>query len=139
MKIIPYLEISSKIMTLINDAEKELFIVSPFISIEKWGKMKNCLTRARDRNIKIWFYVRKNTNQDLRFLYEIGINPIFIENLHAKLYVNEEYGIVTSQNLYEYSDSYSIDIGHQTENTKERAELIDFIDKAVRRDEVRQK
>jgi|GEM_PF-887518 len=141
MKIIPYLEISSKITTLIDSAEKELFIVSPFVNIDKWEKMKDCLIRARNKNVKIWFYVRKNAehnNYSLRYLYEIGINPIFIENLHAKLYVNERYGIVSSQNLYYYSDIKSIDIGYQTENTEERAELIDFIDKAVRRDEVRQ-
>jgi len=141
MKIIPYLEISSKITTLIDSAEKELFIVSPFVNIDKWEKMKDCLSRARNKNVKIWFYVRKNAehnNYSLRYLYEIGINPIFIENLHAKLYVNERYGIVSSLNLYYYSDIKSIDIGYQTENTEERTELIDFIDKAVRRDEVRQ-
>jgi len=104
MKIIPYLEISSQIMTLIDSTSKELFIVSPFVSIDKWDKMKNCLLRAKERNVKIWFYVRKNGNHNLSFLYRIGINPIFIENLHAKLYVNDRYGIVTSQNLYEYSD-----------------------------------
>jgi len=139
MKIIPYLEISSKIITLIDSAEKELFIVSPYVNIDRWEKLKDCLIRAKNKNVKIWFYVRKNTDHGykLRFLNDIGINPIFIENLHAKLYVNEKYGIVTSQNLYEYSDIKSIDIGYQTENTKERAELIDFIDKAVRRDEIR--
>jgi len=133
MKIIPHLQISTRIMTLIEDAQKELFIVSPFVSIDKWDKMKNCLLRARERNVKIWFYVRKNADQNLRFLYEIGISPIFIENLHAKLYVNEQYGIVTSQNLHYYSDTYSIDIGYQTEGIQERTELMDFIDKAIKK------
>lgn len=131
MKIIPYLEISSKIMTLIESAEKELFIVSPYVNISNWEKMKKCLIRAKNRNVKIWMYVRKNAQQDLSILKEIGINPILIENLHAKLYVSEKYGIVTSQNLVFYSDINSIDIAYKTENIDERTELIEFINKSI--------
>ncbi len=131
MKIIPYLEISSKIMTLIESAEKELFIVSPYVNISDWEKMKKCLIRAKNRNVRIRMYVRKNAQQDLSALKEIGIIPILIENLHAKLYVNEKYGIVTSQNLVAYSDINSIDIAYKTENIDERTELIEFINKSI--------
>lgn len=121
MKIIPsYLEISGKIMTLIESAEKELILVSPYVSINDWEKMKKCLKRAIERKVTIKMYVRKNANQDLKFLKEIGIKPILIENLHAKVYINEKYGIVTSQNLVSYSDINSIDIAYETEKNEER-------------------
>jgi len=40
MKFIVPLEIASKIMTLIVEAEKELILVSPYVKINDWDKMK---------------------------------------------------------------------------------------------------
>ncbi|WP_375605649.1 hypothetical protein [Flavobacterium davisii] len=131
MKFIPPLEISSKIMTLIEEANQELILVSPYVEISKWDKMKKCLERAVNRKVKITFIARKNAKQDLSFLEHLGINLILINDLHAKLYLNETYGIVTSQNLVYYSDINSIDIAHQTESNSEKKELVDFISKYV--------
>ena len=38
MKFIPPLEIASKIMTLITEADKELILVSPYVKINEWEK-----------------------------------------------------------------------------------------------------
>ena len=131
MKFIPPLEISSKIMTLIEEANNELILVSPYVEISKWDKMKKCLERAVNRKLKITFITRKNAKQDLSFLEQLGINLILINDLHAKLYLNENYGILTSQNIVYYSDINSIDIAHQTENNTEKKELVDFINKYI--------
>lgn len=40
------MEISTRIMTLIDNAKTELILVSPYISIDKWDKFKKCLQRA---------------------------------------------------------------------------------------------
>ena len=42
MKFIAPLEKASKIMTLIVEAEKELILVSPYVKINDWEKMKKC-------------------------------------------------------------------------------------------------
>ena len=131
MKFIPPLEISSKIMTLIEEAEKEIILVSPYVSLSGWTKMKKCLERAVKRNVKIIFFARENAKQDLSFIREIGIELILIQDLHAKLYLNENYGIITSQNISQYSDTNSIDVGYVTEKESERKELIDFIKKYI--------
>lgn len=131
MKFIPPLEISSKIMTLIEEAEKELILVSPYVEVSKWDKMKKCLDRAIKRGVNLTFIARKNAKQDLSPLEVLNIKPILINDLHAKVYINEKYGIVTSQNIVNYSDINSIDIAYQTENNKERAELIDFVNKYI--------
>lgn len=131
MKFIPPLEISSKIMTLIEESNKELILVSPYVEISKWDKMKKCIERAVNRKVKITFIARKNAKQDLSFLEQLGINLILINDLHAKLYLNENYGILTSQNIVYYSDINSIDIAHQTENNSEKKELVDFINKYI--------
>lgn len=131
MKFIPPLEISSKIMTLIEEAEKEIILVSPYVSISGWTKMKNCLERAVKRDVKIIFFARENATQDLSFIKQIGIKLILVKDLHAKLYLNENYAIITSQNISQYSDTSSIDVGYVTEKASERKELIDFIKKYI--------
>lgn len=131
MKFIAPLEISSKIMTLIEEANKELILVSPYVEISRWDKMKKCLERAVNRNVSITFIARENAKQDLSFLEQIGINLLLVKDLHAKVYLNEDYGIVTSQNIVYYSDINSIDIAHKTVDNNERAELVDFVNKYI--------
>ena len=84
MIFIPPLEIASKIMTLIQDADKEVIIVSPYVDLSKWDKMRKCLQKAVERGLKITFIARRNAKQDLSFLTSIGIHPILIDDLHAK-------------------------------------------------------
>lgn len=118
-------------MTLIEDANKELILVSPYVEISKWDKMKKCIERAVKRKVDFTFISRKNAVQDLSFLEQLGVKVILIKDLHAKLYLNENYGILTSQNMVYYSDINSIDIAHQTENNFEKIELVDFINKYI--------
>lgn len=132
MKFIPPLEIASKIMTLITEAEKELILVSPYVKINEWEKMKKCLAKAVNKGVKISFIARQNTTDDLSPLKALNIYPILIKDLHAKVYINDKYGIVTSQNITQYSDINSIDIAYQTEDEKERTELIDFVNNYIK-------
>ena len=132
MKFIPPLEISSKIMTLIEEAEEELILVSPYLQITKWIKMKNCLERAVKRNVNVTLYVREDLVQDYSFINQIGIKLVLVKYLHAKLYLNEKRGIVTSQNIIQFSDINSIDVGYETEKSSERKELVDFVNKSIR-------
>ena len=131
MKFIPPLEISSKIMTLIEESNDELILVSPYVNLSNWDKMKKCILRAVNRGVKITFIARKNAAQDLSFLEEIEIKLVLVKDLHAKLYLNENYGIVTSQNIIYYSDINSIDIAYKTTEDLEKTELYDFIEKYI--------
>lgn len=132
MKFIPPLEIASKIMTLIDDAEKNLIIVSPYVEMTNWEKMKKCLSKCLKKGVNIKFIIRKNVNNnDLFSLRQLNIQPIFIQDLHAKVYINDNYAIVTSLNITHYSDINSIDIAYQTETEVERTELIDYVNKHI--------
>lgn len=131
MKFIPPLEISSKLMTLIEEAKTELILVSPYVKIDNWGKMKSCIDRAIDRNVKITFIARKNAEQDLTYIKSLKLNLILINDLHAKVYINDKNAIVTSQNITQSSDINSIEIGYLSENPRERKELIDFVNQYI--------
>ena len=127
MKFIAPLEIASKIMTLIVEAEKELILVSPYVKINDWDKMKKSLSKAVSKRVAITFIARQNTTCDFEPLKALNIKPILVQDLHAKVYINDKYAIVTSQNITHYSDINSIDIAYQTEDEKERLELINFV------------
>ena len=126
------MEISGQIMTLIEDAEKQLIIVSPYVEIKNWDKLKRCLKNAVARDVEITFYVRENAKQDLEPLRQFSSKIILIKDLHAKIYLNDSYGIVSSQNLYQYSDINSIDFAYSTETELERNQLVKLIDKYLK-------
>lgn len=136
MVFIPVMEISGKIMTLIEDAEKELIIVSPYVDIKNWDKLKRCLKNAIERKVEITFYVRENVKQDLEPIRQLNVKIVFVKDLHAKIYLNDTYGIVSSQNLYQYSDINSIDFAYTTETDKERNQLVKLIDKYLKNSKV---
>lgn len=127
MKFIPPLEIASKIMTLIVEAEKELILVSPYVNINYWEKMKRSLQIALSKEVDLHFIIRENADNEINALKNLGIYPIKIKDLHAKVYINDKYAIVTSQNIIEYSDINSIDVGYVTETEDERIELINYV------------
>jgi hypothetical protein len=127
MIFIPPMEIATRIMTLIDNANKELILVSPYISIDNWLKFKKCLQRAVDRGVKITIYARENATQNLETIRAFKVNLYLVKDLHAKIYLNETYAIASSQNLIQYSDDNSIDFGYRTETEEERAQLLSFI------------
>ncbi|NRT10465.1 hypothetical protein [Flavobacterium sp. 14A] len=127
MIFIPPMEIATRIMTLIDNAQKELIIVSPYISIDNWQKLKKCLQRAVDRSVTITIYARENAQQNLDVLRAFKVNLILVKDLHAKIYINESYAIASSQNLIQYSDDNSIDFGYSTETEEERQQLLGLI------------
>ena len=127
MVFIPPMEIATRIMTLIDNAKTELILVSPYISIDKWAKFKRCLQRASDRGVDITIYARENASQNLETIKSFKLSLYLVKDLHAKIYLNDNYAIASSQNLIQYSDDNSIDFGYSTETEEERAELLSFI------------
>jgi hypothetical protein len=128
MELIQPAEISGKIMTLIDQAKEEIIIVSPYNKFKYWKKLTQRIDKAKQRGVKIKWYIRKNVENNVEQIRQIGIEPIEIENLHCKLYLNEQHAVVTSMNLHEYSDTSSIDIGYLITEEDKYKELTDFID-----------
>jgi hypothetical protein len=131
MNLIPRNEISSKIMTLIDEAEKELIIVSPYNNLTNWEKMQRCFREAQNKKITIEYYVR--ADDEPKGLNELNIFPIRVPNLHAKFYMNEKCAVVTSMNLYLYSDINSLEIGCYLDSPSEMAELRKFYEKELKK------
>jgi hypothetical protein len=118
-------------MTLISEATEEVILVSPYVNITNWQKMKKCLKTAVDRGISVRLFVRKDTNNNHQPFLDLGIPVTPVTDLHAKLYLNDSWAIATSQNLIEYSDINSIDFAYETENAIEYRQLRQLIENYV--------
>ena len=128
MKLIKPSEISASILTLLDESDERVIIVSPYMKILKWYKFINKVNGLKARKIITEIYVRddhenKETYHDLD---RLALEYKKIPHLHCKLYMNERYGIVTSMNLLLSSDINSLEIGYATETCTEYNELLGF-------------
>ena len=119
-------------MTLIEEADEQVVLICPYVKIKKWYKLLNKLKGLKQRNINVEIYVREYENESIEEILAIGYQPILVPNLHAKVYLNEKYAIVSSMNLLLSSDTNSIDIGFKTEDEKEYNEVKDYYIRYIR-------
>ena len=120
--------ISGEIMNLFDEAREKVVIVSPYCKFDKWYKLVNKIENLKKRNIAIEVYIREGEKEANEQVLQIGLQPIPIANLHAKLYFNEKRAIITSMNLLLSSEISSIDVGYITETIKEYDEIKSFYD-----------
>jgi len=136
MKFIKPSEISSKVMTLLDESDEFVLIVSPYVKILRWYKLLKKLDNLRKREINLAFVIREDATNSNSFneLKELGINFSAIPDLHCKLYLNEKYAIVSSMNLLLSSEINSIELGYQTETDEEYQELKSFCERYLQID-----
>ncbi len=128
MKLINPSEISAGILTLLDESDERVIIVSPYMKISKWFKFVHKMNGLRARNINIEIYVRDDPENKATYrdLDRLSLDYNKIPNLHSKLYMNEKSGIVTSLNLLLSSEINSLEIGYATESMDEYNELLGY-------------
>lgn len=107
------LKTSSTLEDIIKNAKYNLTIVSPYLKISRL--LKDRLLEASKKGVKIKFiYGKKEMLQaevrDL-FLNLKNLEIYYCDNLHAKCYFNDDSMIITSMNLYEFSEKNNREIG----------------------------
>jgi len=128
VKLIKPSEISARILTLLDESDERVIIVSPYMKISKWYKFMNKINRLKARRIPIEIYVRDGPDNTAthRDLDDLALEYKKIPHLHSKLYLNERYGIVTSMNLLLSSEINSLEIGYTTETWAEYNDLLHY-------------
>ena len=105
-------QISSNLEELIQEADKTLYLVSPYLKLSKDFQE---LINSRNKNEKktvIIYGKYELTPEQLRFLTSLRhVYLKFHENLHAKCYISDTKLIITSMNFYEYSMINNKEIG----------------------------
>jgi hypothetical protein len=133
MQLIKPSEISGRILTLLDESDEKVILVSPYVKISKWYKLLNKINKLKDSRIPIEIYVRDDPDNTATFrdLDQLGLRYKKIPNLHSKLYLNERYGIVTSMNLLLTSEINSLEIGYSTETWTEYNDLLAFFHRYI--------
>lgn len=97
---------------LIKGAKDRLILVSPFLTLN--DRIKELLADKNRLKIDVRIVYGKSELQpdEIRWLNELTyVRTSFCKNLHAKCYINEEICIVTSLNLYEFSQVKNNEMG----------------------------
>ena len=115
--------ISGKIESIIREAQIDLYLVSPYIQLEKsetdeWKRIKSVLKFSLNKGVNVNFIIRKLDDDNKGSLDELlkefqapNCKIYLIENLHSKVYYNRSEAIITSMNMYYHSSKYNYEIG----------------------------
>lgn len=103
---------SYRIETIIMEAKRTLTLVSPYLQLSKtfYERIKDASNRKV--NIRIIYGkddLKPNERNSLAELENVEL--YFFENLHAKCYFNEEDMVITSMNMYEFSEKNNREMG----------------------------
>jgi hypothetical protein len=128
VKLIQPSEISARILTLFDESDEWIILVSPYVKISKWYKLINKVNILISRSINLEIYVRDDPDNTATYrdLEQLDLDYKKIPHLHSKLYMNEKYGIVSSMNLLLSSEINSLEIGYVTESWAEYNDLLHY-------------
>lgn len=104
--------ISYEIENIIKNSKKELYLVTPYLQISK--NLYERLKDADKKRIRITIIYGKSelTIHDQELLENLeNLEIFYFENLHAKCYFNESEMVITSMNMYEYSEKNNREMG----------------------------
>ena len=127
---------------LIKGASDRLILISPFLKLN--DRVKELLEDKNRLKIDVRIVYGKNELQpeEINWLKELSfIRTSFCKNLHAKCYLNEETCIITSLNLYEFSQVNNNEMGialNRSDDSELYREAYDEAQRIIRiSDEVR--
>ena len=119
---------SYNIENIIIEAKTKLVLVSPYLQLSKtfYERLKD----ASNKNVAIKIIYGKDELKpnERNSLAELqGVELFYFENLHAKCYFNETKMVITSMNMYEFSEKNNREMGVLIERAKDK----DLFDRAV--------
>ena len=92
---------------LLKNAESRIILISPYIKIQR--RIQEILRERKQHGVRIDIVCRK---KDLaENIAEYTTNIFDVPTLHAKCYINEREAIITSLNLYEFSQQNNEEMG----------------------------
>ena len=119
---------SYNIENIIIEAKSKLILVSPYLQISKtfYERLKDASNKGV--SIKIIYgkdELKPNERNSLADLKNVEL--FYFDNLHAKCYFNENKMVITSMNMYEFSEKNNREMGVLIDRVKDK----DLFDKAV--------
>jgi hypothetical protein len=111
-KFLTTIELSYQILQIIKTADREIILVTPYIKLSSNLKEKLAEADLKGKEITLIYGKSGLTKEEKSFLENLNnLSIYFHENLHAKCYFNEFNMLVTSMNLYEFSEKQNREFG----------------------------
>jgi len=104
--------VSHHLALLIKETKDKLFLISPYLQFHQRVKDSLEYLNLQKRDIRIVYRENKLQVDESNWLEkQIGIRTSLCSTLHAKCYLNESTAIVTSMNLYAFSQQNNDEMG----------------------------
>ena len=104
-------EISSELSRIIDSGDGRLLLISPFLRLNRRLREALELQDRKKRDIRIVYGKSDLHPEESEWLASTMIRTSFREHLHAKCYMNESRALITSMNLYEFSQQNNDEMG----------------------------
>lgn len=119
--------VSYHLEELIKNTEDRLILISPYLQFHPRIKDHIQNLNIQKKDIRIVYRENKLQVEESNWLEEqIGVRTSLLNSLHAKCYLNEKEAIVTSMNLYSFSQQNNDEMGILVKKD-ENPELYDEI------------
>lgn len=104
--------VSYHLEELIKGTKDKLILISPYLQFNERIKEHLNNLNIQKRDIRIIYRENKLQHEENNWLEgQIGVRTSICKNLHAKCYINENEAIITSMNLYEFSQQNNNEMG----------------------------
>lgn len=104
--------VSYHLEELIKGTKERLILISPYLQFSERIKEHINNLNIQKRDIRIIYRENKLQLEENNWLEkQIGVRTSICKNLHAKCYLNESEAIITSMNLYEFSQQNNNEMG----------------------------
>jgi phosphatidylserine/phosphatidylglycerophosphate/cardiolipin synthase-like enzyme len=103
--------ISYRLERLLKCAERRIVLISPYVKLRP--RIRELVEDAARRGVAVHLVYGKKEDSDGadQLRRSTGVQVTFCKNVHAKCYLNEETGIITSLNLYDFSEAKNQEMG----------------------------
>ena len=103
-------QVSAQLEDVIKNAKERITLISPYLQID--DRLKRRIKSQADLGIKVHIIYRELQPKEEEWLDSVdSLRTSICEDLHAKCYFNENQALLTSMNLYQYSERNNYEMG----------------------------
>lgn len=124
--------ISYELGEIIKNAKDRLYLISPFLKVSK--DLKELLeAKPNSVDIRVIFGKSELQPDEAEWLQRLdAVKTSYRKDLHAKCYLNEDKALLTSMNLYEFSEKNNDEMGVLVSYEEDRELYEDILQEAKR-------
>lgn len=114
VSVIDKYTIVQHVSKLLSTAEGRVYIICPYIRLPEFLTLDLDLNNPKYKDLQVNVIVGKQKMDTETYDYfsrKKNVHIYFCKDLHSKIYLNDNYGVIGSMNLYRYSINNNIETG----------------------------